>query len=102
MKKFLAALSLVAMSSTAMASQYVTVTVCDGGESGTLCHKVTYKVRPASKAEPVKCMVPFGEAGEVPCPTRYGVPKWLVRLNEAFAAAGFTAPVENTDYVGGP
>lgn len=101
MKKLLVALSLM-LSSTAMAGQYVTVEVCDGGESGTMCRTVTYRVRPPSKPEVVKCMVPHGEAGEVPCPTKYGVPGWLKRLNEAFARAGFKAPEIETDYVGGP
>jgi len=101
MKKLLVALSLV-LSSTAMAHQYVTVEVCGDGESGTVCRTVTYRVRPASKPEVVKetCMV--GEAGEGPCPTVYGVPGWLQRLNEAFANAGFTAPSQPNVYVGGP
>lgn len=101
MKKLLVALSLM-LSSTAMAGQYVTVEVCDGGESGTMCRTVTYRQRPASKPEIVKCTVPHGEAGEVPCPTKYGVPGWLKRLNEAFARAGFKAPEMETDYIGGP
>ena len=102
MKKLLVALSLV-LSSTAMASQYVTVEVCDGGESGTMCRTVTYRVRAPSKPEVVKetCMV--GEAGEGPCPKVYGVPGWLKRLNEAFARAGFSAPDTSAqDYAGGP
>jgi hypothetical protein len=101
MKKLLVALSLV-LSSSAMAAQYVTVEVCDGGESGTMCRTVTYRVRPASKPQVVKETCVVGEAGEGPCPTAYGVPGWLKRLNEAFARAGFSAPTIETDYVGGP
>ena len=88
MKKLLGALSLM-VSSTAMAGQYVTVEVCNGGESGTQCSMVTYKVREASQPEMVKCVVSVGDGAEAPCPTAYGVPGWLKRLNEAFARAGF-------------
>lgn len=101
MKKLLVALALMA-SSTAMAGQYVTVKVCDGGESGTECRTVTYRVREPSKPQIVKETCSVGEAGEGPCPTKYGVPGWLKRLNQAFINAGFSAPVIETDYVGGP
>ena len=101
MKKLLVALSLV-LSSSAMAAQYVTVEVCDGGESGTQCRTVTYRVRAPSKPEVVKETCSVGEAGEGPCPKVYGVPGWLKRLNEAFARAGFSAPPQQPDYVGGP
>lgn len=77
--------------------QVVTVQVCDGGEAGDLCRMVTYRVRPASKPEPVKCMVPHGEAGEVPCPEKVGVPGWLKRLNESFQTNSV-----KVEYVGGP
>jgi hypothetical protein len=100
MKKLFVALSLM-FSTTAMAATYVTVEVCDGGESGTECRTVTYRQRPASKPELVKCTVPHGEAGEVPCPTKYGVPGWLKRLNEAFARAGFSAPDTSWQEAGG-
>jgi len=64
--------------------QLVTVQVCDDGESGTVCHEVTYRVRPKSKPVPFKCTVIAGEAGEAPCPKIFGVPKWLKQLNESF------------------
>jgi len=96
MKKLLVALALMA-SSTAMAAKYETVTVCNGGESGDVCHQVTYRVRPASKPEVVKETCIVGEI-EGPCPTKYGVPGWLKRLNEAFARAGFTAPEQDDLY----
>lgn len=80
--------------------QLVTVEVCDGGESGTMCRQVTYRVRPQTKAEPVKCTVVQGEALEVPCPKSYGVPKWMKKLNEAFGE--HTTPPPQNDYVGGP
>lgn len=89
------------LSSTAMAaSQYVTVEVC-GGESGVECRMVTYRVRPASAPEVTECKVLSGEAGEVPCPTKYGVPGWLKRLNQAFAKFG-GKPVDQFEIVGGP
>lgn len=59
--------------------QLVTVEVCDLDVQG-ICKKVTYEVRPPSENQTEeKCMIPFGEAGEVPCPTQYGVPQWLMR-----------------------
>lgn len=83
--------------------QVVTVEVCDGGESGVECRTVTYRVRPQSKPEPVKCMVSHGEAHEVPCPKNYGVPKWIKRLNESFGAgrASTSTTVDPTDFIGG-
>lgn len=85
------------------AGQIVTVQVCDGGESGTLCREVTYRVRPDVKPEPLKCTVIRGEAEEVPCPKNFGVPNWIKRLNESFGAGSeTTASAGSTDYVGGP
>lgn len=101
MKKIVFAL-IAAVSISATASQYVTVQVCDGGESGTQCRTVTYKVRPASAPRVVACTIPAGEAGEQPCPTNYGVPGWLKSLNKAFADRGFTAPPVDDSLVGGP
>ncbi len=77
MKKLALAFLVSAPMMASAASQYVTVEVCDGGESGTLCRTVTYKVRPASKPEVVECKMSHGEAGEVPCLTegQYGVPE---------------------------
>lgn len=77
--------------------QVVTVQVCDGGESGDQCRIVSYRVRPASKPEPVKCMAPHGEGGEVPCPEKVGVPAWLKRLNESFQTNSI-----NVDHIVGP
>lgn len=94
MKKLIFAL-IASVSISATAATYVTVDVCDGGESGTQCRTVTYKVRPASTPVIEQCLVPAGEAGYVPCPTKYGVPSWLQKLNKAFLDAGFTAPVDN-------
>ena len=94
-KLFFALLASVAVS--ASAAQYVTVTVCDGGESGTQCHKVTYKVRPPSAPVPYECTVPVGEAGYAPCPTHYGVPHWMKSMNQWFLDHGFTAPEHPED-----
>jgi hypothetical protein len=59
--------------------QLVTVEVCDLDIAG-VCKMVTYQVRPPSQPEKEeKCMIPSGEAGEVPCPTQYGVPPWLIK-----------------------
>lgn len=108
MTKFLIALAAVAsfgawagQPEASAGEKYVTVEVCDGGESGTVCRTVTYKVRPASPAEPVECRVVRGEAGDMPCPTKYGVPRWLKELNQAFIDAGFEPPKQD-DMVGGP
>ena len=91
MKKVI--MSIVALAAiNATAAQYVTVQVCDGGESGTICRNVTYKVRPASAPVLVKETCIIGENSEGPCPKVYGVPNWLQRLNQAFLDAGFTAP----------
>ncbi len=99
MKMFL--FTIVATAAINASASYVTVQVCDGGESGTVCHNVTYKVRPASPAQQVKETCTAGESGfEVPCNQNAHVPKWLAKLNQALLDAGFTAPVENP-YVNG-
>lgn len=54
--------------------------VCTGGESGTLCHTVIYRVRPSTGSQPETCTVFIGEGGEVPCPTSGEIPEWLRRL----------------------
>ena len=115
MKAFLAAMALVSVSTAAMAGgavrgaggeapelvgKLVTVTVCDGGESGTECRRVTYRVRPASAPVAEKCTTIRGEATEEPCPTRYGVPRWLRKLNEAFYRAGARPLPEQPPYSG--
>jgi hypothetical protein len=82
--------------------QLVTVQVCDGGESGTMCREVTYRVRPESKPQPIKCTVIRGEAEEVPCPKNIGVSNWIKRLNESFGAGSeTTAAAGSADYSGG-
>lgn len=85
MKKVIAALvAFVAIS--ASASTYVTVTDCNRGESGTLCEKITYKVRPASpvSADAQIELVPVGEAGFAPAPKVTG--GWLLKLLQNLSA----------------
>lgn len=101
MKKLI--MAIVALTAMSASAEYVTVTVCDGGESGTECRTVTYKVRPASPAQPQVEQCPVGEAGYGPCPTNYGIPSWLRKLNQHFADHGYTAPpVEDDNAPGGP
>lgn len=66
------------------APKRVTVEVCDGGESGDMCRRVTYTLHPPSETIEPTCTVPFGEAGEAPCPANTGVPNWLKWLNGVF------------------
>lgn len=114
MKAVLAAMALVSVSTVAFAGgvrgaggeapelvgKVITVKLCDSGESGTECRTVRYRVRPASDPVPVTCTVPRGEAGEQPCPTKYGVPRWLRKLNEAFYRAGARPLPEQPPYYG--
>ncbi len=94
-------LAIVAMASiTATAAQYVTVEVCNRGETGDRCEMVTYKVRPASPATPYVETCPVGDVSYGPCPTVYGVPSWLQKLNAYLTSKGFT-PVEEDIYAGG-
>lgn len=62
-------------STAAFASHYVTVIVCDRGESGQQCEKVTYKVR-ESKGVPADPYNPSNENQYQP-PSEYGVPGWV-------------------------
>lgn len=102
MKMFFAALVLVMSSSAMAADKYVTVQVCNGGESGDLCRMVTYKVRPPNAPVAYKCTVMSGEGGyEVPCPTKHGVPKWLSELLKALSIPGATPRTPNSDFAGG-
>ena len=65
------------------AGQWVTVQVCNGGDSGTTCQMVTYRVLPPSGHTPeTKCMISVGDAGEYPCPAEYGALRWLRSLNK--------------------
>jgi hypothetical protein len=73
-------IALVTMASVAAtASQYVTVRVCDRGESGTQCETVTYAVR-ASDGVSEEASNSSSEH-MVQAPARYGVPAWLRTLN---------------------
>lgn len=54
--------------------------VCTGGDSGTLCHTVVYRLRPSTGSQPESCTVFTGEGGEVPCPTSGEMPEWLRKL----------------------
>ncbi len=86
----------------ASAAQYVTVTVCDGGESGQQCREVTYKVRPPSAPVKEECTIPHGEAGTQPCPKKYGVPGWLKKLNQWAIDHGLEANEPDDSLIGGP
>jgi hypothetical protein len=67
--------------------RYVTVRVCDGGESGTECRTVTYKVRHGhghAAGSYQEC-----SAEGTPCaPAHYGIPHWLRALNDLFPGHG--------------
>lgn len=91
MKKLILAAITVA-SVSASASQYVTVTVCDRGETGQQCETITYKVR-ESQGVPAQPYNPSDEA-QVQAPAKSGVPAWLRRLNDAFGNKGGVAPVK--------
>ena len=74
-----------------------------GGESGDQVQYVTFKIRGASAPVQQEEQCSIGEAGNGPCPTSYGVPKWLRDLNKAFLDAGFTPPdTSKEDSIGGP
>ncbi len=73
-----------------------------GGESGEQLQTVTFKIRGPSAPVQEQELCAVGE-GYGPCPTSYGVPKWLRDLNQAFLDAGFTAPdTSYEDSIGGP
>lgn len=80
MKKVISALvAFVAIS--ASAATYVTVTDCNGGETGTECRKVTYQVRPATPASAAQADVelyPMGEGSYGAGPKVTG--GWLLKL----------------------
>jgi hypothetical protein len=103
MKKLALALLLAAPMAVSMAAsaKTVTVEVCDGGESGTICRTVTYTVRPPSAPVVEKCVMTVGEAGDTPCDRPAGVPKWLKDLNEWFTKRGFSAPDQDPGQIGG-
>lgn len=69
---------------SASASSYVTVTVCNGGEAGTECKTISYKVRadmPMATNDQH-----LNSEDQVQPAARYGVPGWLKALNDAFPA----------------
>lgn len=70
----------------ASAAQYVTVQVCDRGESGTQCETITYAVRP-STGVPQEFNPGSAEYAHQN-PSAYGVPAWLAALNSMFANGG--------------
>ena len=84
--------SIASVSMTASTAEaktvYVTEKVCTGGESGTECQLVTYKVRPASgKVTVAGCQSP--ELDVTPCaPAANGVPAWLQAFNSWFGNRG--------------
>ena len=41
---------------------------CNGGETGTECRWILFRVRPASPYQPPPCTIVQGESFEVPCP----------------------------------
>lgn len=90
MKSFI--VLLVAFASINVSAAYVTEEVCGmfGDSSQVECRKVTYKLRAPSAPVAVKCEY-ITDAGVVPCPTVYGIPGWLQKLNQAFIDAGFKA-----------
>jgi hypothetical protein len=97
--------AIFAAAVSASAAQYVTVTDCNGGESGTVCREITYKVRPASPLAPASEveLVPFGEAGIMtPAPkiTGGGLLKLLQNLSKRASSLGLSAP-QDTGYNAG-
>lgn len=67
--------AITMMSVAAFADRYVTVTVCDRGESGQQCETVTYKER-ESTGVPASSYNPSNE-NEYQAPSEYGVPGFL-------------------------
>ncbi len=90
--------AIVAAVSINASAEYVTVEVCNMGENGNRCEMVTYKVRTPNAPTPYVEQCPVGDSGYGPCPTVYGVPTWLKKLNAYFIDKGFTAPVEDDIY----
>ncbi|MBC7740618.1 MAG: hypothetical protein H7061_00370 [Bdellovibrionaceae bacterium] len=95
-------MTIIAMASlTATAATYVTVQDCTGGESGTQCRTVTYKVRNGKMVQPAHQPQGASSEGDVQVPTNYGIPAWLRALNDAFPAAkGSSDPADMSN--GGP
>lgn len=94
-------LATIVLASLSASAAYVTVTVCNGGESGQQCNTITYKVRDAVPMAPAADQH-LNSEDQVVAPTKYGVPTWLAKLNQALADAGLTAPVQDGSSNGGP
>ncbi len=88
-------------------AKYVIIQMCDGGESGMVCREVrlnaeyydvngNLKQSSASIEQP--CLVYVGEGFSVPCKpdAAYGIPKFLLKLNEIFGEHG-SQPVQPVD-----
>lgn len=97
MKK--AILATVLFAGLNASAAYVTVTVCNGGEAGTDCKTISYKVRAAIPMAP-KADQHLGSEDQVQPATRYGIPGWLKALNDAFPANPGTSEPGNG--AGGP
>lgn len=98
MKKIIFA--IVAAVSINASAEYVTVEVCNLGESSDRCEMVTYKVRAPSAPTAYVEQCPVGDTGYGPCAKVYGVPTWLKKLNAHFVKKGFKT-VEEDIYGGG-
>ncbi|OFZ28607.1 MAG: hypothetical protein A2622_05820 [Bdellovibrionales bacterium RIFCSPHIGHO2_01_FULL_40_29] len=96
MKKIVFA--IIALVSISASAKYITVEVCDRGESGDRCEMVTYKVRPPSQNTPAEILCPVGDHGFTKCNKNAHVPAWLKKFNKHFLDAGFTAPKEDDLY----
>ena len=93
--------AIVAAVSINASAEYVTVEVCNQGESGNRCEMVTYKVRTPNAPTPYVEQCPVGDSGYGPCAKVYGVPTWLKKLNAHFTGRGFKAPIQDDIYKGG-
>lgn len=91
--------ALASFAICASAATFVTVTDCNGGESGTECRQITYKVRPPSPAQPQVEMYPIGDAQYGPAPKVTG--GWLLdalhSLNAKANKHGLQAPNPQTE-----
>jgi hypothetical protein len=65
--------------------KWITVDMYVGdGPHGDRHEKRTILYRPPTAQEPAQCVIPSGQAGYKPCPTKFGVPKVLKDLNDFF------------------
>lgn len=88
MLALVAAGSIASVSMAEAKTVYVTEKVCTGGESGTECQMVTYKVRPETgKVTVASCQ--SAELEVTACaPAAYGVPAWLQAFSNWFGNGG--------------